>query len=265
MDQSNPVSARHQELKAFSLRINDEISRLLRLEGNCGRTLRRFIEQSFPGGVMLFPMPVYGDSSHPHFPVIVAEAAVLLARAVVEAGEGIGLVDIPQFFSDIRLESVDVKGGELVVRVELKSIPDSVNDKRALLDTLFCLQEHLEGSIRYAAHALLEPRDSSFRHASPALFKDPKYSAPQLFETAAQAAIEGLLYYEGGDLEAEAYYEKGLKLFLQAYAGDTQNALHLPGGILTALSLLKPDVFDQIHKLIDDEYQQELDAEALMS
>lgn len=240
--------AHHQDLEQVSIYFYREIHRLLSLDGNCGRVVRRFIEQSFPAGTLLYRMPVYGDPSHPHFPVVLAEAAVLLEQAVIDAHKAFPDEELETFFSVIALEPVVLAESDLTVRIDLKEMPETLADKRALLSSLVRLLEYLEASIRFGAHTL---------------YALPRFNAPDQVSELIRYGIEGLIAYEGDD--PEAYYEKQLALFLQAYAGDTRNALHLPGRSLSAIRLLNPTAYAQIEQIFEMERQQELEAEALAS
>jgi hypothetical protein len=53
---------------------------------------------------LLYRIPVYGDLSHPHFPVVLAEAAVLLEQAVIDAHKSFPDDELETFFSAIALE-----------------------------------------------------------------------------------------------------------------------------------------------------------------
>lgn len=210
----------------------EESGRLSQLQGNCGRTIRRFLDQAFTDDRLLLVFRTESNFEFPLYPLSYAAAVLNLRHVIAEIDQTIGRTELLPI-ERVSISSADKSLCRIEVEIKLAERPTTVKASQALLMTL---------------HDVLS------RFARQIIFVE---------YTDVQLAISDVLDSEVPKTlsQAESLHQR----FCKVLAGDAAAAGGLPGPFLTAIEVMDPVLHTKIDAIFEAEYQAELEAEARLS
>lgn len=209
----------------------EESGRLSQLQGNCGRTIRRFLDQAFTDDRLLLVFRTESNFEFPLYPLSYAAAAINLQRTIAEIDQTFGSTELLPI-EGISIASADKSLCRIEVEIKLSERPTTVKASQTLLQKL-----HVVLSLFAREPIFVE-------------YTDVQQAITEVLDSEVPKTLS----------QAESLHQR----FCKVLAGDAAAAGGLPGPFLTAIEVMDPVLYSKIDAIFEAEYQAELEAEARM-